>query len=307
MKKILIILFLLNCDLYSQTNPVPYDLSGGNYSFTKWYASNPAGTYPESMIFHQTTVRDPLIDDAMEMDWTLPYDLTSKARINGLGENGISFLNTSSTQDDENSGYLGAAVLSLNTKGRENIKVKWSSGTNSPAERVYSITLQYRIGDQDAFNTLPSSYEMNNSAERVELAEISLPDEAENKDIVQLRWKYHYTGDQTGQRAELVLDDISVSSDIRTAVQSFNKIGFNKVEIANNTLNIEATIDNSYFSAELLIINLLGNTLINRNLNINNSVLIYESFDISSLPQGQYFIAIKGKKGYIIDKFIILK
>ena len=86
----------------------------------------------------------------MDSLWTLPYNLTSRSRINGLGTNGFAFINTGNPQASAGAGYVGAAVLALDTLGKENIRVAWTGGTVVTNERVYGIRLQYRVGDPDA-------------------------------------------------------------------------------------------------------------------------------------------------------------
>ncbi|MFN3269576.1 MAG: hypothetical protein ACK42G_03205, partial [Candidatus Kapaibacteriota bacterium] len=152
MKKLLISIFALIITsnfVFSQlTYPTPFDLSTGNYSFTEWSATNPAGTYPTSMIFHRTSTQDPLLATEMTTNYTGAYNLTSGSRISGLGTDGVSFVNTSTN------GNLGAAVLALNTINRTNIQVTWTGGFVKIAgttTREYRIRLQYRIGDTGSF------------------------------------------------------------------------------------------------------------------------------------------------------------
>jgi hypothetical protein len=132
--------------LWAQSNPTPFDLSSGNYSLTEWDPNSPAGTYPPNMYFHRSNVQDPQLADEMTTDYTGAYNLTSGTRINGLGTDGFSFLNTATN------GNLGAAVLALNTTGRVNIQVSWVGGTVATGAREYRIRLQYRIGTTGSFS-----------------------------------------------------------------------------------------------------------------------------------------------------------
>ena len=88
----------------------------------------------------------------MESPWVLPYNRTSKSRINGLGANGFSFINTDNPQAETGSGYMGAAVLALDTTGAQNIRVTWTGGTVTPNTCDYGIRLQYRVGESAALS-----------------------------------------------------------------------------------------------------------------------------------------------------------
>lgn len=191
--------------------PTLHDLCGGDYSFTQWAATEPAGTYPSNMIFHRFNAQDPLITAQDTANFTAAYNLTSGTRLNGLGTDGISFLNTGTT------GNLGAAVLGLNSTGRSNITVDFTAGliTQTDNNRVYNITLQYRIGN-GPWTDLPSpvSYtSLGQSNGHVEnFTGIVLPSACDNQPAIYLRWMYHRVGTGSGSRPRLRLDDIFVTS-----------------------------------------------------------------------------------------------
>ncbi|MGB9771142.1 MAG: immunoglobulin domain-containing protein [Candidatus Kapaibacteriota bacterium] len=221
-----IVVFLgFTSSTFSQlTYPAPFDLSSGNYSFTEWSATNPAGTYPTSMIFHRTSTQDPLLETEMTTNYTGAYNLTSGSRINGLGTNGVSFVNTSTN------GNIGAAVLALNTTNRTNIQVTWTGGFVKIAgttTREYRIRLQYRIGDSGSFqdvtdnNGNPVEYIYNEYVghpnptilpPHSSTFTVTLPANAEDQPVVYLRWKYYFLGSGSGNRPELRIDDIYVTS-----------------------------------------------------------------------------------------------
>lgn len=214
---------------YSQTNPTPYDLSLGSYVFDSWSSTSAAGTYPTSMRFHTTPTLDVGLNGTFDKDWTAAYNLTSNARFNGLNANGIAFLNTGTMVSGQ--GYIGQAVLALNTTHRTQIKVKWIGGFVSIAgtsSRVYALRMQYRIGTTGAWNDL---YDVNG-----ELAEyrntayltlglntppdekqfsVILPSDCDNQPNVQIRWIYYQVspGASGGNRPQYRLDDIVVSTE----------------------------------------------------------------------------------------------
>jgi hypothetical protein len=199
--------------------PAPFDLARGPYVFTRWDASEPAGTYPPHMIFLQTPTNaapDPGRTTEFTNLWTLPYDRTNRCRILGLGQEGFAFLNTSDPQAD-GGGYLGAAVLGLNTLGRTNLQVTWRGGTVVPNSRDYAVRLQYRVGQTNAFADLldaqgqPVEYVRHPVAGHAQtVGPVRLPAALHNQPYAQLRWKYYWLGGTDGPRAELRVDDITV-------------------------------------------------------------------------------------------------
>jgi hypothetical protein len=208
--------------------PAAYPLAGsGPYHFQQWNENEPAGTYPPHMRFYQTAVADPVL--AMELDslWTLPYNLTSRSRVNGLSTDGFAFRNTANPQEIEGAGFLGAAVLALDTSGTDDIRVTWTGGTVAPNTRAYGIRLQYRIGDQGPFadvvdaNGSPVEYIRNSQAGHSQIiGPVQLPDAANNQPLVELRWKYHYISGDSGPRAQLRVAAIQVTVGA-PAAQSF--------------------------------------------------------------------------------------
>jgi len=203
--------------------PLPHALASGPYVFTSWPANAAAGTYPPNMIFWQTPTNaapDPDLAVEFTNHWTLPYDRTSRSRINALGADGVAFLNTSDPQAD-GGGFLGAAVLALNTSGRSNILVAWRGGTVNPNPRAYAIRLQYRAGATNAFADLldaanqPVEYVRQATAgHHAAVGPVRLPRECENQPYVQLRWKYYWVSGANNSRDQLRLDDIVVAEQI---------------------------------------------------------------------------------------------
>lgn len=208
------------------TGPDAFDLSAGDFSFMEWAENETAGTYPANMVFRQSGQRDPELDDEMDSNWPCAYNLTSRSRINGLGADGISFLNTSSTQSSstcDGASYVGAAVVAIKTIDRTNIDVSWVASTlafdtGSDDPRLYSIRLQYRNGVSGEFKDVkdedgnPVEYTMNGSIPNEKAIRATLPYDAEDQPIVHLRWKYYQSYDGSGQRPQLRLDDIEITS-----------------------------------------------------------------------------------------------
>lgn len=154
----------------------------------------------------------------MTADYTAAYNLGSGTRINGLGSSGISFVNTGT------SGNLGAAVVGLNTTGRNNMQVSWTSEllAQTDGNRVYAIRLQYRVG-AGSWTDMAGPVEFSSSGKAVgdtqNFGPTILPSECENQSAVYLRWKYYSVSGTSGTRPRIRLDDITVTSSSALAAE----------------------------------------------------------------------------------------
>jgi hypothetical protein len=200
--------------------------------FSDWNPDQSPGTYPASMIFTAGTNADPGLTAEFTNLWTLPYDRTNRSRINGLGQDGISFVNTSDPQPD-GGGYLGAVVLALGALGQTNLQLQFTAGTVTPNSRVYALRLQFRAGStgpfQDIMNDVgqPIEYVSSNLAgHRLVIGPVRLPSALNGLPYVQLRWKYYYLGGATGPRAQLRLDDILVADRLSAGPGRFDDVSY---------------------------------------------------------------------------------
>lgn len=213
-------------------NPAAWRLANGPFRFTYWDPNKAEREFPPHMLFLQSSKNDPGLNDPMTRPYHIPpgeyhaddagsvgfpYRLTRRTRLNGLGSDGISFINTGRGRD------LGAAVAAVDSRGLENITVGFTAGTLIPNSRKYAIRLQYRTGLDEDFRdvTFPDGqtveYERNIQAGHHQIfAPVTLPPDANNQPYLQLRWKYYYTGQQInssdGSRDMLRLDDIVIST-----------------------------------------------------------------------------------------------
>ncbi len=227
--------YLGSINVYSQTSPTPFDLSGGNYSFTTWAATSTAGTYPPNMYFHITTTLDPGLAVAMTGNYSGAYS-GSGSIIGGLGSNGFYFYNMGTA------GYLGAATIALNSTNRTSIKVSWIGGTyTSGGASVYAIRLQYRITITGTWTDVPGpvEYVTGSAGTTQSYGPSTLPSTCDNNAVIQLRWKYYNTGITGGTRPKLSVGSISVTSSIMTpapTVQASN-ITFTNVSTTSFKVN----------------------------------------------------------------------
>jgi hypothetical protein len=207
-------------------HPAAHVLASGAFVFGEWDAAAPAETYPEHMLFLQSDTNDtalntplvyayqiPLADAAVPADTDYPYAAASRTRINGLGTNGIAFINTGRGRD------LGGAVLALDTRGVTHGPVSWLGGTVLTNVRVYAVRLQYRIGLTNDFADVlddlgqPVEYVRGpTNGDARALGPVELPAEALERDYVQLLWRYYRVSGTSGARAQLRLDDVRVDN-----------------------------------------------------------------------------------------------
>ncbi len=199
----------------AQTNPTPYVLAAGDYSFDG-FLDGESTTYPESMqgwsfIAEATEgfVGPATADRALA---TIGTTATSGS-IKNEGAEGISFLNSGSNN-------IGALAFAINTVGIPNCFISWKAeDIRAGATRVNGLKLQYRLGESGDFididGSLYSSNEAGLGAE--ESFSLALPAEAIEQPIVQLRWLYYYISG-SGSRDRIKLDDVIVSLEDATGL-----------------------------------------------------------------------------------------
>ena len=219
-----------------EMNPAPFDISQDHYEFNYWSADEPEGSFPPNMVFQQSSVNDPGLDEPMTDPYFIPfideddneyhaddqdkfgypYMLTGRTRLNGLSSDGISMINTGRGRD------LGAVVLALDTRGENNLAIHWVAETLQANSRTYNVRLQYRTGLQAEWKDVLDhdgeivEYQRDFEEGPTEFSEIPFPEDAYNRAYVQLRWKYYYTGtrlsEDSGQRDEIRIDDIFIEN-----------------------------------------------------------------------------------------------
>lgn len=211
--------------------PAAHVLMDADFRFEHWSQEAPEGTFPENMIFLQSAKNDPELLDGLYHSYFIPYDdyaagdisnigfpykNQSRTRINGLEEEGISFINTGRSRD------LGAAVVNINTTDVDSLYVSWTGGTLRANSRVYHLRLQTRDGLEGDWEDVlddanePIEYVRYHEDNHEQLFErIVLSESLLNRPNIFIRWKYYFTGFQldpaSGQRDQLRLDDIFIT------------------------------------------------------------------------------------------------
>ncbi len=221
--------------------PDVFDLSSGNFSFDQWDEINPAFTYPANMRFWRTNsiLETPTTSDP-DGNYEGAYSLTSASRISGQDANGVSFVATGST----GAGIPFGAVVGLNTTGRVNIEVSWlarmiSQATGSPTPREFRLRMQYRVGDSGPWTDVPGPVEYTSDGKTNSSSEsfgpTVLPAVCENEPEVYVRWIYFQEEENSGgNRPEIGLDDISITSDAFVAPTTYYYRGTGAINSTSN-------------------------------------------------------------------------
>lgn len=202
--------------------PEAYPLAQGMFSFTFWGPNEPEYSYPPNLLFLQGDTDDHTLNDSLQFAYYIPHDdyhpddeatigfpynNTRRTRINGLGEDGIAFVNTGRGRD------LGGALLAVDTRGISDAVIDWLAGTILQNERVYAIRLQYRTSINEPFADLLAGgtiveYVAGSDGEVQLFEDVYVPADALDQEYVQLLWRYYHVEGEVGPRAQLRLDDI---------------------------------------------------------------------------------------------------
>ncbi len=232
----------LHMSLYLLIHPAPHALSESGFVFSNWHPDEPEGSFPEHMLFVQGDEDDAQLDTPLLYAYSIPdddyaddeqenigfpYRNESRTRINGLYDNGISFINTGRGRD------LGAALLALDTRGVTGPSLTWTGSTLRTNSRVYHIRLQYRTGigrpwrDWTDGDGNPVEYRREDEEGHSGTFEnIPFPAEAFYQSYMQVRWLYYYTGvrldDGSGARDMLALNKVEVDQGEPSGSQQMN-------------------------------------------------------------------------------------
>jgi len=262
LKLILAIAFILaNATIaFSQSNPDAFNLGSDSYDFVEWDSTSLPGTYPPNMIFHVFENSDPNLETEPTGDWVCAYDIDSRSRINGLGTAGLAFANTGNIQDtqercgngpDDVGGFVGTAVVSLNTLNRQEITINFTAGLITqglgvPVPREYGLRLQYRVGAGGAWISAPGNVLFSSAGKQAgdleQFTNVVLPATCNNQNLVQIRWKYYQIASNDGaSRPAIQLDDIYISSSVFTGGVELPILYINEIMASNTSAIADGT------------------------------------------------------------------
>lgn len=107
-------------DVNVEYAPAAYPLDSCGYDFFSWSSEADSMEHPLSMRFVYMDAQDPPLSADIAGFTNGRFNYTSRSRVNGLGGDGVSFINTTSSEPaNVNPGYpmgaVGGMVLGLNT------------------------------------------------------------------------------------------------------------------------------------------------------------------------------------------------
>jgi len=233
--------------------------------------------------------------------------------LNGLGEDGISFINTGRGRD------LGAAVLALDTRGIPHATIEFTAGTVRVNSRHYAIRLQYRVGTTNEFkdvlhNGSVVEYVRNDVVNHEQTFIAWLPQDAINQPYVQLRWKYYFLGSPTsGARDMLRLDDIRVTMSItntdlgdKANIPEQIELHQNYPNPFNPTTNLSFRI-NKTGPVQLFVYNTLGQRVAVLVNEVRQTGTHSVTFDAGNLSSGIYMYKMIAEGQIMTRKMVLIK
>ena len=288
----------------AQTFPHPYPLDSGDYRTTGWDPASALGTYPANMVFHAAKAEASAATIIPVKNWNCAYNLTSKSRFLGLGAQGIGFLNTGSAQPATCSGiatdtiaaYIGAAVLALNTTGRENLSVTWTAGAAalSTGTRICKLQCQYRATPADTFQTVPGSvFEFDPTGRAAGdsiVVTSALPASCNNQPNVQVRWVY-YNGGGSGNRTTIFLNNVKATSTVLSGIRASKNTGSFSISPNPSGGNaLLAGLGSGY--KNITVFDILGNEVARYNTSANEYAV-----ELAQTRPGIYMVQVQGQGG----------
>ncbi|MBC7901169.1 MAG: carboxypeptidase regulatory-like domain-containing protein [Saprospiraceae bacterium] len=201
----------LNISVSAQTDPAPFDLSTGNFTFTG-FAAGTTTTYPANMQGHSFAAEPDTtnLSAAPNADRILVASSVAIATgsIRNEVANGISLLNSASNN-------IGAVTVGLNTTGRLNITLNFTAQQlNDTITRINGMRAQFRVGTSGTFTDVAGTEYLSllsGTAGATNFSGFTLPAAANNQPVVQVRWIY-YNVSGIGARDRIRLDDITIQS-----------------------------------------------------------------------------------------------
>lgn len=185
------------------TFPTPFDMSGGAV-FTRFsvnHCGQPSCDPPVNMAVGEELTStegpftSPILGDASY--GTTPGNWYAE------GVNGLSYQSSASET-------RASILLNLITTNRQDIAVEWTVRDIEVNANTNYIELQYRIGETGDFTDLLNDRYQQGTDPSGTTFTLTLPTQADNESLVQLRWIYYEIGSGTTDR--LAVDDITVSS-----------------------------------------------------------------------------------------------
>lgn len=216
------IMLLTSCLLAQPVNPTPQPLPYSQDFSTLPHSSS---TWPDGMAgwrIDSTPSTEYSIDPP-----TYNRNLTASGNASSYGSTTYNY-NGKIGLLDPISGYCIAIVLALDTRGKRNIQIDYDIMTirnpYSPSSdnHINEASLQYRIGTEGYFTTLPGIGYQNNTTQQINRTtnpqnlqhrSITLPEECEDKPELQIRLVSRMVSGSGIYRPSFAIDNIYVTGE----------------------------------------------------------------------------------------------
>jgi len=287
--------------------PEAFKYSRGNYTFTSWSPDEPEYSYPPHMMFLQSDSQDPDLDSPLLFPYFIshddyhpddhenigfPYRNTAGTRINGLGDDGISFINAGCNRD------LGGVLFAVDTRDITTATISWLARTLAQDQKIYALRLQYRTNIEEPFsdfmlNGQPVEYLASYNGHTTQYEDIAFPEELLDKEYVQLLWRYYFISGESGSAPKIRLDDISFSF---ISLVKEDEPEIISVYLSGNSLIVKMPDGTSGI---LNIFDLTGRLILSTDLNSSSNII---NTDFKS---GVYFIWIISGEHSCVKKIML--
>ena len=245
-----------------QTNPVPQQVPMSQDFGNMWFngSSLPpgialwriAGSPSTTLLSASNSTAN---GDEVAMDSATVIKSTGKAYgYSGIGSGNINVNNGQAYIQTSSSTTSGTdqLALAIKTTGFTNIRVSYEVEMLNPQPKKVGIVLQYRLGTSGSWTTIDSTYKHSNS-DRIQnqidyYVNLPLGSNANNQNVVQLRWAFSRDVNPTGGGSSgAAIDNIVVSADPIAPPQYFRTVASGNW---NSLSSWETSIDGiSWFAA----------------------------------------------------------
>lgn len=286
----------------------------GSYMLSEWSPDNFPGSSPNFMRFYWSD--DPSnpehdVTAAGIFPYDCGYNLSSRPRINGLGQLGFSFISTANPQFDfcgegsaETERYTGSAEIGLNTEGVQDCQVSWTARLITEGARTYGLKLQYRTDTSSHYQELEAST-IFSSSEKSEgdsaVYSIQLPEYLTGLPELYLRWVYYQIDGNQGNRPEIAIDDIKICA--CEALHSRQQSSARKLMVFPNPVIQELSVipEGLEGNLDIAVTDLRGKVVLQANGHASDDSI---RLNVSKLSAGLYLIRIESSQGIDVVKIV---
>lgn len=209
------LLFYFYPEAAAQTNPYPFALRGGDYTFTG--LATGVEVYPASMqgwsgphLLLQSS--SPV---SVQADGDEPLRLITPNLQSEISNHGSSGICVERRGQNDNPGRPFALAISVNTIGCTGISISWNGdwSTEAVGSECF-LQLQYRVGTSGSWTDVPNH--LITPPAFLTFGPTLLPAAIENKPVVQLRWVYYCNTLTDGDG--ILVDEVTITAATKSSL-----------------------------------------------------------------------------------------